>query len=173
MRLGFTAKYNTLNDAEQDAFPSRQPGGTLGLAANKDTLRWLWENGFAAMASDSPSFERGPQGGSYNEPGVTLHQWCLAGWGLPIGEMFDMEKLAEECKRLKRWTFFVASVPLKVSFPAIKQLMSSILTVSRSPAELLALRMQSPSSEEVGERFEERNTLKATLRYCSNPLLAP
>jgi hypothetical protein len=37
---------------------------------------------------------------------------------MPIGEMFDLEALARKCEELGRWSFFVSSVPLKVSFPA-------------------------------------------------------
>jgi len=43
-----------------------------------------------------------------------LHEWLLAGWGMPIGELFDLEKLATECRRLNKWSFFFSSVPLKV-----------------------------------------------------------
>lgn len=39
----------------------------------------------------------------------------LAGWGCPIGELFDLEKLGEECKRLGRWSFFVTSEVCNVS----------------------------------------------------------
>ncbi|KAI1852092.1 hypothetical protein JX265_005930 [Neoarthrinium moseri] len=107
IRVGFTARYNELSAAEQAAFPNRQPGGLLGLEATRDSLRWLWENEFAAIASDSPSFERGPATGPYNDPDVSIHQWCLAGWGLPLGEMFDLEALAEACRQRGRWTFFI------------------------------------------------------------------
>lgn len=41
-----------------------------------------------------------------------LHPILLAGWGTPIGELFDLELLAKTCKRLKRWTFFFVSIPL-------------------------------------------------------------
>ena len=44
-----------------------------------------------------------------------LHEWLLAGWGMPIGELFDLEKLAQECQKRQRWTFFFSSVPLRVS----------------------------------------------------------
>ena len=66
------------------------------------------------MASDSPSFERGPTTGPYNDPAVSLHQWALAGWGLPLGEMFDLERLCEKSEELGRRSCFVSSVPLKV-----------------------------------------------------------
>lgn len=67
------------------------------------------------MASDSRSFERGPTTGPYNDPDVSIHQWALAGWGLPLGEMFDLEELAETARRLGGYSFFLTSVPIKVS----------------------------------------------------------
>lgn len=115
IRAGFTAAYAKLSEAQQQDFPNRQPGGFLGLIANKQSLRWLWENGFAAVASDAPGFERNPSLGPYNDPDVTIHQWGLAGWGMPLGEIFDLEALAAHCKETNRYTFFLTSVPLKVS----------------------------------------------------------
>ncbi|KAH8169448.1 hypothetical protein LIA77_09992 [Sarocladium implicatum] len=114
IRTGFTAQYNALSVAEQQGFPDRQPGGLLGLEATQDSLRWLWESRFAAIASDAAGFERGPATGPYNDPDVSIHQWALAGWGMPIGELFDLDTLAEECARLQRWTFFLCSIPLKI-----------------------------------------------------------
>ena len=43
-----------------------------------------------------------------------MHDYCIAGWGMPIGEMWDLEALAEECKRQKRWSFFFTSAPLNL-----------------------------------------------------------
>ena len=39
----------------------------------------------------------------------TLHEVLLSGWGCPIGELFDLDKLAKECEKQKRWSFFVSS----------------------------------------------------------------
>jgi hypothetical protein len=41
-------------------------------------------------------------------------EWLLAGWGMLIGELFNLEKLAEKCKEVGRWSFFLSSVPLNV-----------------------------------------------------------
>lgn len=46
--------------------------------------------------------------------GGLLHQWLLGGWGMLIGEMFDLEALAEKCRELGRSTFFLSSLPLNV-----------------------------------------------------------
>lgn len=47
--------------------------------------------------------------------GGLLHQWLLGGWGVMIGEMWDLERLCEKAEELGRYTCFVSSVPLKVS----------------------------------------------------------
>lgn len=91
IRVGYTAGYNTMSEEEKQQFPDRKPGGLLGFEATRDSLRWLWENRFAAVASDCPSFERGPIMGPFNDPDMNVHQWALAGWGMPLGEMFDLE----------------------------------------------------------------------------------
>jgi hypothetical protein len=38
-----------------------------------------------------------------------MHEVLLAGWGCPIGEFFDLEKLAEHCQKVGRYEFFVTS----------------------------------------------------------------
>lgn len=43
-----------------------------------------------------------------------MHQTLLAGFGMPIGEIFDLEELARYCQGEKRWTFFLTSEPLNV-----------------------------------------------------------
>jgi len=82
----------------------------IGVEPSEDILRWIWDNKFAAIAGDMPGFERAPDEGE-EEP---LHQWLLAGWGCPIGEMFDLEELARELERVGRYSFFLSSMPLKV-----------------------------------------------------------
>ena len=50
-----------------------------------------------------------------------MHEVILSGWGMPIGELFDLEKLAEQCKKENRWSFFftskVCNVPGGVASP--------------------------------------------------------
>jgi len=115
IRSGFVAAYAALSARGRAEFPNRQPGGLLGLEATPESLRWLWESRFAAIAGDAAGFERGPATGTYNHPDMSIHQWALAGWGMPIGELFDLEALSEACRERNRWSFFLCSVPLKVS----------------------------------------------------------
>jgi hypothetical protein len=43
-----------------------------------------------------------------------MHEYILAGWGVPIGEMWDLEALAKKCEERKRWIFFMTSAPANV-----------------------------------------------------------
>lgn len=44
----------------------------------------------------------------------SLHEVFLAGWGMPIGELFDLRQLATECAKIKKWTFFFTSMVLNI-----------------------------------------------------------
>lgn len=116
IRTGFTEAFNALSPSEEAALAARPTPDFAGVENGEKTLRWLWENQFAAIASDAPSFEPAPlvrmhEGVTHED---TLHQWCLSNWGLPIGEYFDLEEVAACCRERGRWSFFLSSVPLKV-----------------------------------------------------------
>ncbi len=115
LRTGFTAAFNGLGDIEQEALAARTTADFLGVESTEAMLKFLWDAQFAAVAGDCPSFESSPvRGGSSEDTMWCLHEWLLAGWGMPIGEMFDLEGLSEMCRRKGRWSFFLCSVPLKV-----------------------------------------------------------
>lgn len=77
-----------------------------GVKQEEAMIDWLHDCYFAAVAGDAPSFEAWPSQEEYH-----LHEYILALWGMPLGEMFDLEKLASTCKEKGRWTFFVTSAP--------------------------------------------------------------
>ena len=125
VRSGFTAAFDALSASSQYELAERPTHDFAGLEATTAVLEWLWHSKFAAVAGDMPAFERSPPGGGKSGAYMTeevdlegvgsLHEVLLGGWGCLIGEQFDLEGLAEECKRNKRWSFFTSSVPLKVS----------------------------------------------------------
>lgn len=115
IRSGFTAAYNRLNDEQQRELSQRPTPDFIGVEATEGMVRWLWDFQFAAVAGDAPSFERAPIRGNHADPEFNLHEWLLAGWGTPIGEMFDLEQLSQHCKETGRYSFFLSSMPLKVS----------------------------------------------------------
>ena len=85
------------------------PPSAIGVERSERTMKWVWEN-FAAVAGDQPAFEHFP--GKQGE--LLMHEVFLAGWGCPIGELFDLERLSEECRRQGRWSLFLTSEPTSV-----------------------------------------------------------
>ena len=111
LRVGLTKTWDSMNDDQKQAYSEQKIPKHAGMEQSERVLRFMWDNHFAAVASDAVSFEVFPP----TQPEFDLHHHLLAGWGLQIGEMFDLEELAEICKRLGRWTFFVSSSPLNCS----------------------------------------------------------
>ncbi|KAJ5125118.1 hypothetical protein N7448_004444 [Penicillium atrosanguineum] len=103
---GYIAAYQQADAATRGSLSSKFE--FPGLAQSQETCEWLWKCQYAAVAADSPAFECTPP----LDFKWALHPILLAGWGTPIGELFDLESLAKTCKRLKRWTFFFVSIPL-------------------------------------------------------------
>ncbi|VUC32450.1 unnamed protein product [Clonostachys rosea] len=111
VRLGLTKEWERDMDVEaKKAYAASTSPKHAGVEGNLKMLKWIWNTGFAAVAGDAISFE------VYPPPpgGILMHEYMLAGWGMPIGEMFDLERLAETCKTLQRWTFFVSSTPFNM-----------------------------------------------------------
>ncbi|KAL4861923.1 hypothetical protein BDV12DRAFT_203534 [Aspergillus spectabilis] len=117
VRSGFWVGYERLNNDEKLAFSAQEPTVWVGVETTRAMAEWLWDSGIVACAGDAPGWERIP---NYNSPpeagleGRSLHEIMLGGWGMPIGEMFDLERLSEECKKHRRWSFFVTSAPLHI-----------------------------------------------------------
>ena len=135
VRTGFTAQYEKLGEKDRKELANKPPT-FAGVESCKESLKWIWESGFVAVAGDAPSFEMAPLVGEHTQPGGIwkgeewegdmqggglLHQWLLGGWGVMIGEMWDLERLCEKAEQLGRWTCFVSSVPLKVSLGMMGQ----------------------------------------------------
>jgi hypothetical protein len=60
-----------------------------GVEGTEEMLEWLWDMGVSAVAGDPIGFEVHPQK-SYKRddgaevPGVFLHEYVWAGWGMPV-----------------------------------------------------------------------------------------
>lgn len=108
VRTGWVDAYRGLSAASRAAYAA-DPTST-GLHAGEDTARYLWNAHPAALCCDNPAVEVLP-----GDPEVgSLHRRLLPTLGLALGEMFDLERLAERCQERRRWTFFFVAAPLKV-----------------------------------------------------------
>ncbi|KZS89845.1 hypothetical protein SISNIDRAFT_458521 [Sistotremastrum niveocremeum HHB9708] len=111
IRAGFIQKYYQSSQSEKD-WIGRELGTECfaGVEQSEAMKRFLWDNHFAAVASDQPGFEKLPP----NQGDEMLHQTLLGLWGMPIGELFDLEELSEQCAATGRYAFFFASWPLNI-----------------------------------------------------------
>lgn len=127
--IGFLTAQNEKSHDELDVVKDNIPHSFGGVEQSEEVLEWIWEN-FSAVAGDQPSFEcwrTSPCSElkatvqtplialpvTNKDPATKLsyamHEVILAGFGMPIGELFDLEKLAEHCKKENRWSFFLSS----------------------------------------------------------------
>ncbi|KAL0083577.1 putative cyclase-domain-containing protein [Phycomyces blakesleeanus] len=112
LRTGWTARYEVKK--AEDTLPVLNAAlgelpDSAGLKFSEDTFRWVWNHHFAAIASDNIGVEALP---FINPYAGTCHSMFLSGWGMPLGEMFFLEALAEDCAKDGVYQFFFSSAPL-------------------------------------------------------------
>ncbi|KAG8698347.1 hypothetical protein FRC08_005987 [Ceratobasidium sp. 394] len=108
IRFGHIAVYNSFSDDRKKEV-AKFPHTWAGVGQSKDVLGWIWDNHFSALGGDAPAFETTPSLADFQ-----LHPVILSGFGCPLGELFDLERLAVECEASKRWSFFFTSAPLNI-----------------------------------------------------------
>ena len=80
-----------------------------GIDDSREMVGWLWDSRVAAIGTDCPAVEPWPW--DFRQAGA-LHYRTLSLLGLPLGEQFNLEKLAADCAADKRYEFMMVSVPL-------------------------------------------------------------
>src|SRR5271157_2311507 len=120
VRTGWLAAYRSLTPQARIDLAAGA-GKSLGLANSIETVQGLWTARVAAVAADNPSLEAWPptpsEGGAASftadwAPAASLHRALLVRLGMPIGELWDLDRLAEVCAAEKRYEFLLASVPI-------------------------------------------------------------
>ena len=108
VRTGWVGWYENLNEEQRAALA--QPGAlaVAGLEQSEASLRFLWDNHFAAIGCDNPPFEAFPADPAFG----MMHETIIGLWGMPIGEMFQLDALAEACAADQRYEFLFTSAPL-------------------------------------------------------------
>lgn len=112
VRTGWLGWYEHETSPEQRIALADAASGALqiaGLAGGRDLVKYLWDSHVVAIATDNPTFEAWPREmivGDY------LHFELLALLGMPIGELFYLEALAEDCASDGRYDFLFTSAPL-------------------------------------------------------------
>jgi hypothetical protein len=114
VRSGWKEAYDNKSDDDRTKAALRHGAGKdgedgqryAGVSQEQKILDWLHDCYFSSVAGDAPAFEAWPTHEDYH-----LHEYILALWGMPLGEMLDLEKLAQTCREKNRWFFFFTSAP--------------------------------------------------------------
>ncbi|MCI1020455.1 cyclase family protein [Microbacterium sp. C5A9] len=78
------------------------------------TAGWLHRTEIAAIATDTWGFEVRPN--EFDVPAFQpLHQVVIPNLGLTIGEMWNLDELAEACAGRGRWDFLLSAPPLPIT----------------------------------------------------------
>ena len=109
VRSGFTLWHDKASQEERGKVLEK--GHYIGVERSMESVRWLWNHHFAAVAGDTIGFECCPIDW-YTEGAVALHNWLIDHWGCPLGELWNLEPLSALCAEQKRWSFFLTSAPL-------------------------------------------------------------
>jgi hypothetical protein len=136
IRSGWMEDYLRLSAEQQDALGLRSQRDFVGVENTYSMAKWHWDMQFAAVAGDTNAYKawpptirssgvsaasdgndhgnRGQGDGEDDGLGFALHEVFLAGWGMPIGEVWNLEELARKCRERGIWSFFLTSQPLDV-----------------------------------------------------------
>jgi kynurenine formamidase len=112
LRFGWIAWYERLDTAARGALADPlRPWSATGLRPDTDSLRWLWDSGIVAVAADNPAVEAFPP----DPTGSSLHADLLALLGVALGELWNLDSLAEHCAGDGRYTGLLTAAPLNLT----------------------------------------------------------
>jgi len=111
VRTGWMEAYERCTPQQKEAIAPFDKIKSIGIDPSREMVAWLWDNRVAAIATDSPGVEPLPM--NLGDDGL-LHYRALPLLGLPLGELFILAPLAEDCARDQRYEFMLVSAPLNV-----------------------------------------------------------
>ena len=100
-----------LTRARREGWNGYAGGPSAGLSFT--TAGWLHRTEIAAIATDTWGFEVRPN--EFDEAFQPLHQVAIPNIGLTIGEMWDLDSLADDCAADGRYDFLLAAPPLPIT----------------------------------------------------------
>ncbi|HEX3408754.1 MAG TPA: cyclase family protein [Candidatus Binataceae bacterium] len=114
VRIGWTKAYLAMTPEQKEALAARTK--SPGIEGTARTAKWLWDSRISAVASDSPALEAmpPPKTADFMQSNDLLHFHMLSFFGMPIGEMWNLEELAEACAGDGHYDFFFTSAPLNI-----------------------------------------------------------
>ena len=120
VRVGWLGWYKSLDRPAREALAEASRGfrnfAVPGVGTGAPTAEWLWDHGVAALAVDNPAVEPFPPSGGMSEfrADDMVHVKVLTMLGIPLGEFFDFEALADDCASDGVYEFLFTSAPLGI-----------------------------------------------------------
>lgn len=111
IRTGWMQAYERASEAEKKAMAPLESLKSCGIEDTREMVAWFWDNRVAAVGTDCPAVEPWPW--DFRDEGA-LHYRTLSLLGLPIGEQFVLDPLAEDCAADGRYEFMMVSVPMNL-----------------------------------------------------------
>lgn len=125
IRTGWVGWYSSLDEAGRKQ--ASEEFAACGLRPGEETVRTLWDLGVSAVAADNPALEVWPPGAVASEEAleaarqdpskldeVFMHFRLLPLLGLPIGELWDLDALAENCASDGVYECLFTSAPINL-----------------------------------------------------------
>ena len=109
IRTGWMETYEQSTPEQKQRFSSIENIKSAGIQAAREMIAWLWDQRVAAIGTDCPAVEPIPF--DFTSADI-LHYRALPLLGLPLGELFVLAPLAEDCARDRRYEFMVVSAPM-------------------------------------------------------------
>ncbi|CAN5397108.1 cyclase family protein [soil metagenome] len=111
LRTGFGPAFAAMSADERTARPLEG----AGLAHEESVVRWLWDHQLSAIVSDNLAIEAWPIDESAEAfPFGALHNMLIGQLGFSLGELWDLEDLAEDCASTGSHEMLIVSAPLNV-----------------------------------------------------------
>ena len=115
LRTGWLTWYKSLDHTGREKLKGAIRTGPDGLAcpgldASQATAGWVWDRQFAAIASDNVALEVLPVDAAVG----FQHRRLIALQGMPIGEVWDLDELAQACAEDGVYEFMLVSAPLNL-----------------------------------------------------------
>lgn len=109
LRTGWIEGYTATSQARREELAATVTWSAPGLSSGHDMAALLWDWGVAAIATDCPTLEAFPIEGEF------LHHKLLGRLGIPIGELWALDALADACREDGHYDFFLTSAPIDVT----------------------------------------------------------
>jgi kynurenine formamidase len=124
IRTGWLTWYRSLTPDQRTEMATTAVPDHTGIHRDISIMEYFWDAHVAAVAADNPGFEVMPvasvaEGGTrWDNPSAAaaafLHSVLIPLLGLPIGELFDLDALAEDCEEDQSYRCLLTSAPLRI-----------------------------------------------------------